>query len=475
MTIKIINILKINIFVFFINNIYTDFNLVLADDTSLKVMCKIKLKGDNNKILNDPTLCEGGFDKALKEGNINPDGLVMYENIKNYNDIKKNFIPVYFLVKNERDHIWLIDESDPYTKMDFNELDKEDVLYVVYCKRGYKNIVTSCFNEDIELMIKFKDFKITKSYIDNLLIHINSDSLIWTKKDVERYCTISISLQKDNITQNIAIGHNFYFKITDSFEYKITQYDVKGDNLLTLLNKSKNIRVLANDINKIFYQGNKLNYKINDKAKVYILVFNSEKYYIISEKTLKENELTKILRAKIIKQSEDLIFDTNQSIKFESVSKNVMPGEYKIISKQTKKIDNYKSSGDKNPSKCIKKTPDISSGTKVNVKSLFNDQDTNKYSHITNNNGKINKEINKEKVIDDKAEDINKKKIIDAINMNKNKIINTAFTNDQEIGPGRYELISKDKPKDISKDESGSRADLNGKEITGHKCKCCCQ
>ena len=170
---------------------------------------------------------------------------------------------------------------------------------------------------------------------------------------------------------------------------------------------------------------------------MYILLFNDEKYYIISKKTHKEDELIYFLKKKI-KTSKEVVFDTNQAINFESDSVNVIPGEYNIIYKENEKKYNF--SGDENQSNWIKKPLNVSSGTKVKVKSLFKDQDTNKYIYIA-----------------------------------KNKITNNEFTNDHEIEPGSYELIRKDKPKDINKGGSGHRAYFNEKETTGTKCKCCCQ
>ena len=148
----------------------------------------------------------------------------MYENIKSYDDIKKNFTPVYYKLKHYINN-FLIDEFDPNEPIYIDGNNYNDVSQVIWCKKGYKNIVTYICNENLKKDIESKDFRIDEDYITNLLIKKTKFN---TKEDVSRYLTFGISLQEDNITQNIQIIYNFYFKITDSFEYKIPEYAVKG-------------------------------------------------------------------------------------------------------------------------------------------------------------------------------------------------------------------------------------------------------
>jgi len=433
---KIIKSLKISSLLgFACNNIKADYTLALYYNINFTGQSAIlKLKGDNKTILNDPTKCSNDFSKVVN------DNKTTHE-VSNFEDIKSNYVPVYYYLKSQKDPKICIVYADPFKKeqkIDFNGNEK-NVEEVVWVKKSDKqNIVNFCLDKIITNEIEFTKFLVDKIYIYNLFLK-RYPTTYKSIDDVKKNHDINITLDKDG-NQNIEIIRGLTLKISDTEEFKIYDKDVKDNDFITPLNNLENLYIKTDYIGKVFYNSG----EINEEAKLYIFEYKSKKYYIISDKKHNQNELFGFLKTKNNLKDKDLIFDPNCDIKVEGETGFLVPGEYKIIDKimppkekpkELQTSSKYIFTGDISLSKWIEKG--FVTKQKVKVQSLFNDQDTSKYVFVAIKEG-----------------------------------TNERFINDQIIEPGTYELKREEKPK---KDDNKTKEQGQGNDPEKAKkcCNCC--
>lgn len=258
--------------------------------------------------------------------------------------------------------------------------------------------------------------------------------------DVKKEYDINITLDKDG-NQNIEIKRKIILKI-DAEEFKIYDKDVKDDNPITSFNNLEKLYINTGKLENLFDDDG----IIKKDAKKYIFEYKKKKYYIISDKKLKQNELFGFLKTKKNLKDKDLIFDPNGEIKVEGETGFLVPGEYKIkvMPKKPEEkpeepqtdFNKYIFTGDTSLSKHIGK--DFIAKEKVKVQWLFDDQDTSKYVFVAIKEG-----------------------------------TNERFVNSQELEPGTYELKREEKPK---KDDNTGKGQVGGQgdpEKAKKMCGCC--
>jgi len=444
---KFINSLKLGSLLGFVsNNIKADYKLALIWATDYMGF-EVDLKGDNDTILNDPTKCYGKFDDILKTGNETLDSKHRFKPVV-LKDIKKNFIPIYYKLKDSKDFILISDnERNPDGSINFNT--PENVEEVYYILNNTATNKVTCSVDPIREYIESKKFVIDDEYIYKVIF--NESPNFSDLDDVKKHFYIKIEPNVNNNTYNIEIIFKYIFKISDTEEFKISEKDVKDKDFITPLNKLKNLYIATIDINNVFDK-----YIIKKEAIKYIFEYNKKKYYIISDKKLKGEELFEFLQTKEDLKGKELIFDSTTPLEKNLADNTVAPGKYKLIDnvmpkKPEEKPEEkpnpnpqtyfkYNFTGDKSLSKWIEK--DFVTNQKVNVQSLFNDQDTSKYVFVAIKEG-----------------------------------TNERFINDQIIEPGTYELKREEKHKEDDKGQGQQQGQEHGDEQNPKKaqkmCGCC--
>ena len=420
---KFINSLKLgSLLGFASNNIKADYKLALIWATDYMGF-EVDLVGDNNAILNDPTKCKNGeLVDILKTGNETLNSEDRFKPV-DLQDIKKKFIPVYYRLKDSKDLILISDERDHDGNIDFNRPeDVEEVYYIL--NNTATNKITFCSNPYLTNIINSKKIVIDDDYIYKIILKkFNAD--FEDLDDVKKHFTININPDK-NDTYNIEIIYYPIFKISDSVEFKISEKDVKDKDFITPLNKLKNLYVNTDNKDNVFDNKN----IIKKGAILYIFEYKSKKYYIISDKKLKGEELFEFLQTKEDLKGREITLDPSKTLEREP-DDTVVSGEYKIIDnvmppkgkpgekpEEPKTDFRYNFTGDKSLSKNI--GTDFVTNQKVKVQWLFDDKDTNKYIFVAIKEG-----------------------------------TNQRFVNDQIIEPGTYELKREEKPKDEKEKNKG--------------------
>ena len=417
------------------NNIKADYTLALTYSTECEFGFKVKLEGDNNIILNNPTKCTNGdFDDILKKGNITEDKKNIFTPI----ELKiENFIPVYYKLKDSKDLILISDERNPDGSIDFNKPENvEEVYYIL--NNTATNKITFYSNKRLKNIIESKKFVIDNDYIYKVILN----NFIGFKDldNVKKHFDINIK-SDDAKTYNIEILNYIFFKISDSVEFKICEKDIKDNKFIPAINNLDYVFTDAKNENDIFKPGK---IELNDKIIKYTFEYNSKKYYIISDKKHKQNELFGFLKTKNNLKDKDLIFDPNSVIKIEEGTGNLVPEEYKIIEEKPKEDPKpqpqtsfkYNFTGDTNLSEHI--GGDFVVDQKVKVQSLFKDQNTSKYVFVAIKEG-----------------------------------TNERFINDQIIEPGNYELKREEKSNENNKNkEQGKESDQVDPEKSKKSCNC---
>ena len=414
---KIINSLKISSLLgFACNNIKADYTLSLYYNINFTGQSAIfKLIGDNRIILNNPEKCTNDFLNVVEDNKGSHD-------INTFDDIKSKYVPVYYYVKGDKNPKickFFNLMGSKRLRFDGNENNVEEVVYVK--KSDKKNIVT-CSNDEFKKFIEGKEFLVDKDYIYNLILSNSGYSK--SIDDVKKRCNININLDENN-NQNIEMIYNYIFKIPCTEEFKISEKDVKDNEFIIPLNKLENLYINTKNLDKLL--NNDLTIK-NETIK-YIFEYNSKKYYIISDKKLKEDDLFKFLKTKNNLRDKELKFDTTTPIE-KDPDDTVIPREYKLIDKVMSKpkpkpiVYIYKFTGDSN---IFKFNPEEEEKRDSKIKVL----------NMVNSNEKSNYEEDEKTLNTDKY-------VFVAIKEDTNQ----RFVNDQELEPGTYKLIREEKPKE---------------------------
>ena len=449
---KIIKSLKISSLLGFVsNNIKADYTLTLIEALNCNANGRnsINLKGDNNKIIYKPT-ATANFNKINLPAGWNE------EKKNEWKDVETNFTPVYYTIKENPYDLIPIDifSIDNKNFLIDNPENVEEVIWIK--KSNIKNIVT-CNNNQLKNIIESKKFVIDYNYIYKVIL--NNTRIYSNLDDVKKHIDIKIK-NNGGDTYNIEIIYYDCLQISDSVEFKFNTKDFVDlskkykDDIIKTLNNILDYVIIEGKDNNIFKPGF---IKLKETVKKYTFKYNSKKYYIISDKEHKENELFKLLKTKNDLKDKDLIFDPNCKI-----TSNLVPeGEYKIIDKPIQKtpVFTYQFTTDYENlfEMCDNKEHPFS--TKITVFKCLNSNEESNFT-IENNSRFINTHK------------------YDFIAIKKGT--GEKFSNDQILEPGTYKLVRKEKQKeepkkDEKKDKDKGQGQLEGEgPVNPEKSKKCC-